>query len=94
MQAILFTVVSWLVREVIVKFVVLSALFAVMAFLIPKVIDLVLPWVGGSSLTAAFAGIPSGVWYFLDFFQLGYGVPLILSAYVTRFLIRRLPFVG
>jgi hypothetical protein len=31
---------------------------------------------------------------FLDFFALGYGVPLMISAYVTRFLIRRLPVIG
>jgi hypothetical protein len=30
----------------------------------------------------------------LRFFRLDFGVPLIISAYVSRFLIRRLPVIG
>lgn len=94
MQALLWPIVTWIFREVVIKFAVFTALFVVLAFLIPKAIGLVSPWIGTSGLTSAFAGLGSGVWYFLDFFQLGYGVPLLISAAVTRFLIRRLPVIG
>ena len=47
-----------------------------------------------ANLTSTFTGLDPGVWFFLDFFALGYGVPLMISAYITRFLIRRLPVIG
>ena len=94
MQAILWPIVSWIFREVVVKFLIFTALFAVLAFLIPKAIAMVSPWIGTTGLSNAFGGLGPGVWFFLDFFQLGYGVPLVLSAFVTRFLIRRLPVIG
>lgn len=94
MQALLWPIVSWIFREIVVKFLIFTALFALLVFLVPKAIAFVTPWVGTSSLTNAFAGLGAGVWFFLDFFQLGYGVPLLISAWVTRFLIRRLPVIG
>lgn len=94
MQALLWPIVSWLLREVIVKFIVFTSVFALVAFLVPKAVDFLAPWVGTAGLSGAFAGLGSGVWFFLDFFQLGFGVPLLISAWVTRFLIRRLPVIG
>ena len=94
MQAILWPIITWIFREVVIKFLIFSALFAVLAFLVPKAIEMVTPWVSSTSLTGAFSGLGSGVWFFLDFFQLGFGVPLLLSAAVTRFLIRRMPVIG
>lgn len=87
----LFSIVGWLFRSVLVKFVAFFALFFVatefMSYLGPK-----LP--GASALTAAFAGIPPGVWYFLDLFAVGTGVKMCLTAYVLRFAIRRIPVIG
>lgn len=94
MQALLWPIVSWIFREILVKFAVMTALFAVVAYLVPKAIEFVTPWVGTAGLGSAFANVAPGVWYFLDFFQLGYGVPVLISAWVTRFLIRRLPVIG
>jgi hypothetical protein len=85
---------SFLIRAGIAKFMALAAIFGVMALIVPFAITLVLPYVGGTSLTSAFSGLNGGVWFFLDFFALDYGLPLILSAFVTRFLIRRLPIIG
>ncbi|GGY21284.1 DUF2523 family protein [Pseudoduganella dura] len=87
----LFSIVGWLFRSVLVKFILFFGLFYVstefMAYLVPK-----LP--GGSTLTAAFAGLPAGLWFFLDLFQVGLGVKMCLAAYVTRFSIRRIPVIG
>jgi hypothetical protein len=87
-------VVGFLIREVVVKFIVFTSLFALVAFLVPKAIGFLSPFLGLSSLSSAFTGLPAGVWFFLDFFNLGFGVPLLISAYVARFLIRRLPVIG
>jgi hypothetical protein len=94
MQAALFLVLQWLLREVVLKFLVLTAVFAAVAFFVPKALSYLSPWLGDASLTSAFAGIPSGVWFFLDAFRLDYGVPLMIAAFVARFLIRRLPVIG
>ena len=87
-------VVGFLLREIIVKFIIFSALFAVLAYLVPKMLAYLGPFLGVGSLASAFGAISPGVWFWLDFFQLGYGVPLLISAFVTRFLIRRLPVIG
>lgn len=92
--AIFAPILQFLFREVAVKFLVLTAVFAVLAVFVPKAIELVLPWVGVTSLNSVFNGLDAGVWFILDFFALDYGLPLLLSASVTRFLIRRLPFIG
>ncbi len=94
MQAVLWPMVTWIFREIVIKFLVFTALFVVLAFLIPKAIAMVTPWIGTGGLSSAFGGLGAGVWFFLDFFQLAYGVPLVISAFVTRFLIRRLPVIG
>ena len=36
----------------------------------------------------------SDIGYFMDMFQLNAGIAIVLSAYVLRFVIRRLPIVG
>ena len=39
-------------------------------------------------------GIPADVIYYVKPFDLGTGIAIIGSAYLIRFLIRRIPFVG
>jgi hypothetical protein len=92
--AVLWLVVQWLLRAVVVKFVVMAAIFFVVSELMPLVISKVASFVSPTGLTGAFSGIPSGVWYFLDFFALDIGLPLIIAAYIARFLIRRIPVIG
>lgn len=92
--ALLAPLVSWIFRAIVVKFVILTAVFAVMAIVIPKAIEMIAPMIGVTSLSSAFSGLGSDVWFYLDFFALGYGIPLLISAAVTRFLIRRLPVIG
>lgn len=43
---------------------------------------------------ALFDNIPESVWFFMNMFQIQYGIGLMLVAYVIRFTIRRLPVVG
>lgn len=92
--AFLAPLVSWIFRAIVVKFVILTGVFAVMAIVIPKAIEMIAPMIGVTSLSNAFSGLGSDVWFYLDFFAFGYGIPLLISAAVTRFLIRRLPVIG
>ncbi len=87
----LFTFSGWAFKSVVVKFFVFFALF----FIVTEFLILLVPLLpGASALTSAFSQQAPGVWYFLDLFQVGYGVTACLSAFVTRFIIRRLPVIG
>ena len=94
MLAIFAPIITWIFRTLVIKFLILTAIFAVLAIVIPAAITLIAPHISTSGLTSAFSGIDSGVWWLLDYFALDYGVPLMISAYVARFLIRRLPMIG
>lgn len=78
-------------RSVLVKFVIYFALFFVTTEFIDVIGDL-LPQ--GAALSSALGGIPAAVWYFLDLFNVSVGIPLLLSAWATRFIIRRIPVIG
>jgi len=47
-----------------------------------------------NGINSGISGIPPMVIYFADFFQIGYGFSLVVCAYIARFLIRRIPFIG
>jgi hypothetical protein len=94
MQALIWSALRWVFREAVVKFVVLAAVFAVVSVFMPMAFGYVLPFLGTSALSNAFSRLPSGVWWGIDMFRLDYGLPLLLSAYIARFMIRRLPVVG
>jgi hypothetical protein len=84
-------ILGWLVRSVLVKFVVFFALY----FVTTQFVGVIASWLPtGSSLTSAFGGISSATWYFLDLFALSVGLPAVISACLTRFIIRRLPVIG
>ena len=42
----------------------------------------------------AMAAFPPMLWYMLELVRVDFGIPLMLSAMSTRFLIRRIPFIG
>lgn len=85
------SILGFVFRSVIVKFVLYFGLYFVTTEFI-SVIDALLPNAG--TLNSAFSGISSGVWYFLDLFAFSQGLPLVMSAVITRFIIRRLPIIG
>ena len=47
-----------------------------------------------SSAPSVFAAMPDSMAYFGSVFQVSNGVQIMLSAYVIRFVIRRLPLIG
>ncbi|MFM0318157.1 DUF2523 domain-containing protein [Paraburkholderia nemoris] len=82
-----------LLRSVVAKFFLYFALY----FFVTEAISLlqsshVLPT--AASLAGAFGAIGNDMWYFLDLCAFSFGAPLVVSAYVTRFIIRRLPIIG
>ena len=84
-------ILGWLVRSVLVKFVLFFALYFVTTEFL-QVISSLLP--NANSLNGALSGISANTSFFLDVFALPTGLSLIVSAYVTRFIIRRIPVIG
>lgn len=82
---------GWLVRGAVVKFVVFMALYWIVFELVSVLVGM-LP--DSSNLNSAFAGISAATWYFLDLFAFSTGFPLVVSAFVTRFIVRRIPVIG
>lgn len=87
-------VLNWVFRAVVVKFVVFAVVAAGVGLAVPIIAGYVSSFAGAQSLTDVFASIPSGVWWWLSIFRLDIGLPMIISAQVAAFVIRRLPIVG
>ena len=82
---------GFIFRGIVVKFLIMFAAW----YLVIELIAALVAYVpGASSITAALSAFPSGLWFFLDLMRLDIGIPLMLAAFTTRFLIRRMPFVG
>lgn len=93
MGALLTTVIGWLVRTVLVKFVVFTVLYLVVSAFISYVMGK-LSGIGPGALNASLSAWTPAMWYFADLTLFSQGIPAIISAYVLRFAIRRLPVIG
>ena len=87
-------VLTWIFREIIIKAVIFLGLFALVQFLVPVAVEYLGTAVTGSDLTSALSVVSPGVWWVLDAFNVTVGLPMLISAYISRFLIRRLPVIG
>jgi len=43
---------------------------------------------------ALISAVPSGVWFFANMCQAPVGLTMVISAYLVRFFIRRIPIIG
>ncbi|CDH02058.1 DUF2523 domain-containing protein [Xenorhabdus bovienii] len=84
-------VLGFVLRTVVIKFVVFGALYLVVKELFFAVMDL-LPQ--SSNIQSLFDLLPDAAWYFINLFQGAFGVSLVVTAWFTRFIIRRIPIIG
>lgn len=87
------TALTWIFRSVIIKFGIFFALYFVVTEFIPVLVGAVIPS-GDGGLAAALASLSPGVWWFLDLFRADVGIPAVVSAWASRFIIRRIPVIG
>lgn len=84
---------GWLVRGVVIKFVILSAI----AYVISWIADAVLSQLDISPLTGMqtlIDSLPAGLLWAMGLFRFDVGLPLVMGAMLTKFIIRRLPIIG
>lgn len=86
-------VLAFVIRSLLVKFFIFFALFFVTTgFIAVLQSSGLLPTADG--LNSALASLsPTGAFFF-DLFNLSTGITMVISAYVTRFIIRRIPLIG
>ena len=84
---------GWIFRGVVVKFIILSVLYYVVTWVAEAVLGQldISPLTG---LQSVLNGLPAGILWMCGVFRLDVGLPLILGAMLTKFLIRRIPFIG
>jgi len=80
-------------RSIIVKFGIMFALYFVIAAFVPVLQNFGL-FPSSASLSNAFNNLPSSVWYYLNVFAIDVGGPLVIAAWISRFVLRRIPFLN
>ncbi len=86
-----FSALAWLVRSVLVKFVVFFGLW----FVTTEFMAVVSPMLPGSdAVFASLQALPPSMVYFMNVFQVPMGLSMCFSSLLTRFIIRRMPLIG
>jgi hypothetical protein len=86
---------QFMVKSILAKFFTFFALFFIVHGFVDVLINHLLPAsFTANNLNGLFGSFTSGLWYFLDLSAFSIGFPLIISAYVIRFIVRRIPVIG
>ena len=105
MAAILYGLLSWVLRKVVIQLVVYLVLYGfisvAVSFLTPYLFS------GDNGINSALNGISGQItiqgqqisfvamtYYLLNYFLIPQWLEVVLAAYATVFLIRRIPFIG
>lgn len=80
-----------LVKTLIGKVVLSLLIYGILSVVLPHLLSLV-PAVG--PIVSQLTNVDPKIAYWLNFFRFPTGFAMIVSAYFTRFIIRRLPLVG
>lgn len=92
--AALRTFFGWLLGQAVMKAIVLTALSGLVVVLGQWLWSLLPAYMSAQALDSVFLMLPAGVWWVLDFFRVTFGAPLMISAAIVAFLIRRIPVIG
>lgn len=84
-------ILSYVFSKSVINYLLLTAFYIVTVWLIGELITY-LP--STSILNSMFSKISPTVWYFLNLCAIPQGITMYISAYATRFAIRRIPVIG
>lgn len=94
MKLILSKILGFIFRKGIAKFFLFFGLY----FLVTGFLPIIFEFIGGTNvlreLSNSLSNIPSSVAYFLAPFRMDFAFKVIVTAYITRFLVRRIPLMG
>ena len=92
LEVFLIRILKFVFAVTVLRFLLFGTIFLTATEIVPVLISVFLP--ENISVSDLLADIDPQVGFILQFFEIPYAVHTILSAYVMRFAIRRLPFVG
>lgn len=92
--AALTQVIGWLASAGTLRWIFSAVLLALGTILIDALLTLLPAGISAAGITSGLGVLPPQAWYFIDMFRVQQGTSLVLSAYVARFVIRRLPIIG
>ncbi len=82
---------AWVFQSVLLKFVIFFALY----FVTTEFFELIKPMLPQSqNISASFGMLLDPTQYFLSVFNIPTGISMVISAYTSRFIIRRIPVIG
>lgn len=82
---------GWILKQATMK----AIIFGVLTFLISEIMDVVTKLLPDSTnLVSLFDQLPDSAWYLINLVQLPFGLSLVFSSLVTRFIISMIPIVG
>lgn len=87
------SILGWTLRVVVLKFIVFSVLYLVVSSIVGYITSSnIIPSFSNAQSLAS--NISSGAAYIFTIFQVWTGISMIITAYITRFMIRRIPYFG
>ncbi|EDU9607631.1 DUF2523 domain-containing protein [Salmonella enterica subsp. enterica] len=95
MHAILISAFNAVLRFLLAGATIKSVIFITLTYLISEIISVVnklLP--DSTNLIALFNALPDSAWYFINLSELPFGLSLIFSSLLTRFIFGMIPVVG
>lgn len=90
---LLTSVITWIFRKSVVSFLIVTGIYVLIEFLTPVVIRLAGSYFN-TSIPDLINNFSPATWWFLSAFKIDYALKVVFAAYATRFLIRRIPFIG
>jgi hypothetical protein len=98
MWGILVSAIGWIINYAlggsVIKWAVLAILWGGVFLLVKMLISFIPSFIDGSTLNASTSFFTPAIWYFFDYLKVSYGLSMVMSAFVARFLVRRIPFIG
>ncbi|WP_370612146.1 DUF2523 family protein [Citrobacter meridianamericanus] len=95
MYRILVSAINYLLGWVLKQATMKAIIFGALTFLISEIMGVVTKLLPDSTnLVSLFDQLPDSAWYFINLAQLPFGLSVVFSALVTRFIIGMIPIVG
>ncbi|MXN87701.1 DUF2523 family protein [Pasteurella canis] len=76
----------------VIRFFMFGAILIASDDIVQLLLDVFLPEI--SDICQLLSSVPPELGFFLQYFEIPFAVNTVLSAYLTRFAIRRLPFIN
>ncbi|EAA7480123.1 DUF2523 domain-containing protein [Salmonella enterica] len=82
---------AFVFRTVVVKFV----LFFGLMFIVHEFIPVMVSWMSlNYDIPSLFQLLPDSMWFYFNLVNFAQGLMMILNAWLVKFMIRRIPFIG